>query len=165
MKTYVWVTFGFLGWGFYQMSGGADFVPEQPQVAEVVETAPDMVTRAQTTSLLSVSTSNVQTAPEAAPVEEIIELTVDVVPAPPLEPAVVEIAAPAIETPADIREVASSRVNMRMGPSTDYDVITTLNAGTKLEVLSVDAAGWANVSTDVGLEGWMAERLLTEPET
>jgi len=54
---------------------------------------------------------------------------------------------------------------MRMGPSTDFEVITTLDGGTKLEVLSVDADGWANVSTERGIEGWMAERLLTEPET
>ncbi|WP_323766059.1 SH3 domain-containing protein [Marinovum sp.] len=27
MKTYVWLTFAFLGWGYYEASGGADFKP------------------------------------------------------------------------------------------------------------------------------------------
>ena len=27
MKTYVWLTFAFLGWGYYEASGGADFQP------------------------------------------------------------------------------------------------------------------------------------------
>ena len=84
---------------------------------------------------------------------------------PDVAPEVVEIVAPVVEPKLDIRAVAGSRVNMRMGPSTDFEVITTLDGGTKLEVLSVDADGWANVSTERGIEGWMAERLLTEPET
>lgn len=78
---------------------------------------------------------------------------------------IVEVAAPVVEPKLDIREVAGSRVNMRMGPGTGFEVITTLDGGTKLEVLSVDAEGWANVSTERGIEGWMAERLLTDPET
>ena len=45
----------------------------------------------------------------------------------------------------------------------NYDVITTLNGGTEIEVLSVSENGWANIITvDRGIEGWMAERLLTE---
>jgi len=39
MKSYVWLTFAFMGWGYYEMSGGADFAPEQPQLAQAeVET-------------------------------------------------------------------------------------------------------------------------------
>ncbi len=78
---------------------------------------------------------------------------------------VVEVLTPVVEPQLDIRQVAGSRVNMRMGPGTGFDVITTLESGTKLEVLEVNADGWANVSTvDRGLEGWMAERLLTDTD-
>jgi uncharacterized protein YgiM (DUF1202 family) len=55
---------------------------------------------------------------------------------------------------------------MRMGPGTGFDVIMTLDGGTKLEILDVNADGWANVATvDLGIEDWLAERLLTATET
>lgn len=167
MKSYVWLTFAFLGWGYYEMSGGADFEPEQRQVAiaEVEAETPDVVTRANTTTLLSVSTSNA-----SQPVVDDGEVTQAVAEAETLDvmdaPEVVEVVAPVVEPKPDLREVAGSRVNMRMGPSTDFEVITTLNGGTKLEVLEVTEDGWANVTTvERGIEGWMAERLLTDSET
>jgi uncharacterized protein YgiM (DUF1202 family) len=167
MKSYVWLTFAFLGWGYYEMSGGADFEPEQRQVAiaEVEAETPEVVTRANTTTLLSVSTSNA-----SQPVVDDREVTQAVAEAEALgvmdAPEVVEVVAPVVEPKPDLREVAGSRVNMRMGPSTDFEVITTLNGGTKLEVLEVTEDGWANVTTvERGIEGWMAERLLTDSET
>jgi len=33
MKRFIFLTFGFMGWAFYEMSGGADFVPAGPQTA------------------------------------------------------------------------------------------------------------------------------------
>lgn len=57
MKRFIVLSFLFLGWGFYELSGGADFVPEvrdgSTQVAEAATTAPDtdeatLVTRAST---------------------------------------------------------------------------------------------------------------------
>ncbi|MFG6582094.1 SH3 domain-containing protein [Sulfitobacter sp. 1A12779] len=41
MKRFIFLTFGFMGWAFYEMSGGADFVPAGPQTAsaEAAETA------------------------------------------------------------------------------------------------------------------------------
>ncbi len=38
MKKFILLTFGFLGWAFYEMSGGADFVPASALVAPVEET-------------------------------------------------------------------------------------------------------------------------------
>lgn len=175
MKSYIWVTFAFLGWGYYELSGGGDFTPEARAMAAVdAEPEIEVVTRSESPTLLAVSTSNVQPVPSPAIVEEAVIVpasapaasktapaVADPVVADP-EPEVVPVAAPVIEPVLDLREVAGSRVNMRMGPGTDYDVITTLNGGTELEVLSVNADGWANVLTvDRGIEGWMAERLLT----
>jgi len=155
MKSYVWLTFGFMGWAYYEMSGGSEFEPVERQVAEVVEQIeePELVARANTTTLLAVSTSNVVQPVVTAQV-------VEVEPEP-----IVEVVAPVVEPKLDIREVGGNRVNMRMGPGTGFDVITTLNPGTKLEILDVNDDGWANVSTvERGIEGWMAERLLTAPE-
>ncbi|MDA9208018.1 SH3 domain-containing protein [Octadecabacter sp.] len=166
MKTYVWLTFAFMGWGYYEMSGGDEFVPVQEPVLAAAEIEPveNLVTRASTPTLLSVSSSNVSTSqpaeaaiiPAAAQAVQLEDTEVE---------TIVEVAAPIEAAPLDIRQVAGSRVNMRMGPSTDFDVITTLNSGAEMEVLEVNADGWARVSTvDRGIEGWMAERLLTAPQ-
>lgn len=179
MKSYVWLTFGFMGWAYYEISGGSDFVPVEREVAAVVEQveAPDLVARADTTTLMTVSTSNISTPDIIAPTASSDDVTAAVLEAVALDTAEdvspvleasaqAEAPAPVVEDKLDIREVANSRVNMRIGPGTGFDVITTLDPGTKLEILEVDADGWANVSTlDRGIEGWMAERLLTTPET
>lgn len=164
MKSYVWVTFVFMGWGYYEMSDGADFVPEQREMAAVdVAEEPEIVARADTSTLMSLSTSNVVPLVSDA---EITQVVAQATALDAVEAEIVEVTAPAVEPKLDIREVAGSRVNMRMGPGTGFDVITTLDIGTKLEVLDVNDEGWANVATvDRGLEGWMAERLLTDSET
>lgn len=169
MKSYVWLTFGFMGWAYYEMSGGAEFEAQERLVAEaeIVEPAvqapqEDIVARAETTTLMSISTSNVTPQPDAEAV--VVQAVAEVVA--PIEDPVVEIVAPVVEPVIDLRNVAGSRVNMRMGPSTDYDVITTLDGGTEIEVLQVNADGWANVMVvNSGIEGWMAERLLSDPQT
>lgn len=164
MKSYVWLTFGFMGWAYYEMSGGSDFAPVEIEIAAIEiedSQAPEIVTRASSQSLLTVSTSNI-----VAP-SEINDAVADVAVLDVIEPEtpVVEVLAPVVEVFVDIREVSGSRVNMRMGPGTGFDVITTLDGGTKLEVLEVNVDGWANVATvDRGIEGWMAERLLSDAD-
>lgn len=159
MKSYVWLSFAFMGWAYYEMSGGSDFVPARPVPQALAEAGvePDKavaVTRADTTTLLSVSSSHVY--PEPAIVESIVERPVA---KPEIAPR------PVAESAVDLRAVAGSRVNMRMGPGTSFEVITTLTGGTELEVIDITADGWANVrTTERGIEGWMAERLLTDPQ-
>jgi uncharacterized protein YgiM (DUF1202 family) len=165
MKSYVWLIFALMGWVYYEMSGGADFVPAERQVAVVELEAPEIVTRADTTSLMSVSSSNTVAQPEVSD-EEILRAVAQAVALNAVEPDVIAVVEAVVEPKLDIREVAGSRVNLRMGPGTGFDVITTLDGGTKIEVLTVDEDGWANVSTvDRGMEGWMAKRLLSDPET
>ncbi len=159
------------------MSGGADFVPEERIVAEaevvaeepVVETA--QVTRSVTTPLVSLAlpvTQPVEITPTddtAQIIQASVETVVETVETAELTETV---AAPAAPEPVaapeiDLRYVAGSRVNMRTGPGTNFGVIETLPGGTEAEILSVDANGWANIRiTNTGVEGWMAERLLTD---
>lgn len=166
MKSYVWLTFAFMGWAYYEISGGSDFEPVQTASAAVEQAEPEIVTRANSPTLLAVSSSNI--APQSQDTDIMQALTdavaLDSVEA---EPEIVAVVAPVVEPEElDIRAVKGSRVNMRMGPGTRFDVIMTLDGGTKLEILEIDADGWANVSTvDRGIEGWMAARLLTDPET
>lgn len=155
------------------MSGGSDFVPETRVLAEA-EIAPQIqqvetvanttvaVTRSSATPTLislSLPTREDVSTPEVAaeviaPVVEASLTATDTE-----EPEVAEVITP----PLDLRQVAGSRVNMRAGPGTNFDVLDTLDGGTQAEVLLVDASGWAQIRIEsTGQIGWMAERLLTD---
>lgn len=65
-------------------------------------------------------------------------------------------------TPADIRRVSGSLVNMREGPGRDYAQVDQLSGGTRVEVLESAGNGWLRLRTlDSGREGWMAGSLVT----
>ena len=179
MGKFITATFLILGWAFYEMSGGADFVPEERIVADaetaveepVVETA--AVTRSATAPLVTLALPVAEPAavPVAAqPETNVVQANVSDVVEAVIESAALTETVPAPAAPApvaapalDLRYVSGSRVNMRTGPGTNYSVIDTLPGGTETEVLFVDASGWANIRiTGTGVEGWMAERLLTD---
>ena len=84
--------------------------------------------------------------------------TVPTVTTPPLAPpAVVPTDAATIVT-AD----PASRVNIRSGPATAYQVIRTVPAGTQMTVLGQDVTTtWLSVRLSDGTEGWVA-RFLTD---
>lgn len=68
------------------------------------------------------------------------------------------------EPPADMREVMGRRVNIRRGPGTGYDIVTSLPQGTAVEVIEADGSGWVKLRTlDENQVGWMAEYLLSKP--
>ena len=158
MSKFVVGTFLMLGWGFYELSGGADFVPETRPVDTIsVATTPlasvpfdePVVARAAAIELPALTIEN------AATVEaEIVQATVTINPVKPI----VEVA-PVV----DLRTVAGRRVNMRQGPGTNFGVVDTLDRGTQTEVIAVNDDGWAQVVvTNTGQTGWMAERLLSD---
>ena len=158
MNKFIIASFLMLGWGFYEMSGGADFVPEVRPIAQVaVKTQPldpvpfdaPLVTRAASIALPSfpdpagakVITASLATTP----------IVQDAVAAPPESIAAI-----------DLRQVSGARVNMRSGPSTSYSVLDTLARGTTAEVIEVTADGWARIRvTSTDQIGWMAARLLS----
>ncbi|MEL6838440.1 MAG: SH3 domain-containing protein [Pseudomonadota bacterium] len=159
MPKYIPVTCVFLFWAFYEMSGGADFKPPDRNVV-LVETAKVTVENKEPISTISATQS-----PE--PVSQVVMAAYE---EEPLSIATVTttstieaIASPAFVAPLpiDIRFVAGDWVNMRDGPSTDYQVLDTLPRGTQAEVLDVNGAGWAQIRLiESGKTGWMAERLL-----
>jgi SH3 domain protein len=61
--------------------------------------------------------------------------------------------------------IDSFEVTLRTGPSTDNTIVRMLTSGTELEVLSRDAAaGYTQVRTASGAEGWVLTRyLMAEP--
>lgn len=147
MDKFIIGTFLLLGFGFYQLSGGADFQPEQSPAAErvAVEVAPEAIpfNAPQVTRAAAFET------PIETPAEEavIIEASMEV-------PAVEEL-------PVDLRAVSGNRVNMRTGPGTNYGVLDKLVRGTQAEVIEVTAEGWARIRVvETGQVGWMSASLL-----
>ncbi|WIV51063.1 SH3 domain-containing protein [Marivivens sp. LCG002] len=182
MKSYIWVTFGFLALAFYQLSGGAAFEPETrvtnptrvafgPSVAKRSSDVAPVATRTVTDTLTvapvivtatdsiqaSVIAASLTDAPAAAPksAAEALALLAS-------QDSTSKLDGSLVSPSADIRTVAGSRVNMRQGPSTRYGVVTTLTQGTEAEVLET-TNGWARIRVvETGKMGWMAESLLRE---
>ena len=136
MTRMVLLTFAFLGWAWFELSGGTDFVPGDNGVTLLarVETAPEPATPTDSVAVARADTS-------AAPLT-------DVTPSVVLEPEPQKVAAlsaaavlsdaspepvpaaiPANEAvltepaPVDYRSVSGNRVNLRFGPGTDYAVV------------------------------------------
>ncbi|GAA4216289.1 hypothetical protein GGQ68_002640 [Sagittula marina] len=187
------VTFGLLGWAWFELSGGTSFVPGENGVQLVA--IPDVETPA-----------SVQVAAAPAETPEIVardtpaDLNAVVMPAVAARPAQVKTvyapsAGDAVITPAsmtaampsdesdfgidvsrpaeieatvataavvDYREVTASRVNLRGGPSTNYNVLTQLLRGEEVEVIDDTGAGWVKLRALDGNDiGWMADSFLT----
>lgn len=171
MKTYVWLSFAFMGWAYYEISGGADFQPQERDAkadAPTEEAEPSVIaTRADTSALSAITPSDGDAAPS---------VTSAAYTSPQPQPAAaLDVAswpqdnadrkdpAPAPAPPPDLRTVAGSFVNMRLGPGTGHGVVATLPRGTEVEVREV-LQGWARLEVvQTGQRGWMAVRLLTDP--
>ena len=79
----------------------------------------------------------------------------------PQEPQLKTVSAP--EPIGDIRRIRASRVNVRLGPGTQFPVMMQMLAGDQVRVLSVDdAVGWALMENPSnGQIGWIAASLLS----
>lgn len=208
MKSYIPITFAFLGVAFFQLSGGADYAPRpgslQAQWADATRThvaqartsrnmtatakpaaasadsattdMPAIVTRA-TLNLSALPSSAVTpdarpaagTIGGAAPAPDTATITAErlegyslarLAPAPlpsrTTSPSVVT------QSQKDVRSVLKSRVNMRMGPGTKYNVVTKLDAGTQVELLQSPGNGWVKLRVvETGRIGWMADTLIS----
>ncbi|WP_323772279.1 SH3 domain-containing protein [Antarctobacter sp.] len=62
----------------------------------------------------------------------------------------------------DLRVVSASRVNLRGGPATSYDVVDKLDEGVEVEVLDDTGDGWVKLRVvDSDTLGWMSDDFLT----
>jgi len=81
--------------------------------------------------------------------------------APKIAP-VVEQAVSAVPT-LPIMYVSSNAVNVRQGPSTNFEVVGRLTRAEAVTVLSAEQDGWVKISIEGdGLEGYIAARLLSD---
>lgn len=175
MNKFIALSFLVLGVGFYELSGGADFVPETretaaPQVARAQSIDTVVQPRIQPASLVQAAPApaqpNIQRASftPSEPAAELPTIDLSKFSAPERTP---EPQASAInEEPTefvgdDIRRVTGTVVNMRSGPGTDYEVVAQLIEGDRAEVLIDDGTGWVQLRLQGGQTGWMADFLLT----
>lgn len=250
MPRYIFLTFLFMGWAFYELSGGADFEPPSkarqaalaPAFAEPTqrnrirsvqraraqaaatlvaepavqrdgagsaETAPTLVSAqpADTGATTPPFAATAQSRPDPAPKPELKVASLQDLSERPATsmrelvtakaaasafatPAVVQsstadapaqarpVLAAAGTTPAaaaieaapeapparqsDLREVVASRVNMRAGPGTRYDILLRLDRGHQVEVLEDPGGGWLRLRVlPEDRVGWIAKRLIS----
>ena len=194
MTRFVFLSFAFLGWAFYEVSGGSDFEPQPPDrlmVAEAATAQPALETAESsasvTTAALLTTEKTVTQSPtsldvpttrrDTGPAEVRPALVSMPMPTPatervrigpsPSAPTEATLGTPAVEQEqvADLRSVRGSRVNMRSGPGTSYGVIGSLARGDRVEVLRDPGGGWVKLKVEeTGRIGWMSARLLTKVE-
>ncbi|WP_438960269.1 SH3 domain-containing protein [Nereida sp.] len=172
------LSFGFLAFAFYELSGGDEFVAESwPDGSKLVliaryEPAPEpaledsqqpvevAVTKAITSDAFGLaelaSPPEINTA-EASTNDAVITtvaLSTAVEDAP--EAKVILPAAP----PAVIKVIAGNVVNIRSGPGTVFGVVTKLNAGDEVKVIDDLGRGWVQIRTPENRIDWVADFLL-----
>tara|TARA_R100000935_G_scaffold6949_2_gene15028 strand:- start:1709 stop:2329 length:621 start_codon:yes stop_codon:yes gene_type:complete len=204
MKRFIFLTFGFLGWAFFEMSGGVDFQPasarmtanaDEPSRAiqkvaadepkNVVE--PAVISRAVASASIAPTPAAFVPGPSAGNAAEVQNVSVTLTSLRSLNGNVATsdnansnannapIVIPSLIAPNDaettlvevgsegvIRSVSGSRVNVRGGPGTDYQVVAKLGRGDSVEVIQDNGDGWVKMrSLGGGQEGWMADFLLS----
>ncbi|SEP70701.1 SH3 domain-containing protein [Loktanella sp. DSM 29012] len=184
MGKFIIGTFAILAFAFYELSGGADFVPEE-RIAQAPAVQPE---EPDTQTVAAAPVPDLPEQPTRADTAELTQVAAQPVTASQQEAAALPVATPSTGSTTEvigidtqptfaslsgtggadlgainpIREVAARAVNMRSGPSTAFDVIDTLPQGTQAEIMDSDGTGWVRVYIPgTGQTGWMAERLLT----
>ena len=182
MKRFMFVTFIFLGWAFYVVSGGAGYKPKPGSLqARIVEQTPEPIRNM--SDLLPVSEEEVvtRTVTSLADLDlskaEDTQVTLASVggDVQAIENALADVgtdhekvAALTLDTvdeaaePLDIRLVTGNIVNMRDGPGTSFKRVGKVTKGTEIEVLEDPGNSWINILVvETGQTGWIADWLTT----
>lgn len=181
MLRFILLSFFFLGWAFYELSGGSDFSRELAQKrAEHRREATETTVAAKEPENRVVTPVIAPQNPPASAVPKamVTRVTFAEQPAPlPIEPAspstvaanappsetkdVLPAASETIPSSPDLRSVRASRANVRNGPGTRYNVVFKLDRGTTIEILQDPGNGWLKLRTqDTERVGWVAASLL-----
>lgn len=190
MKTFILLTFGFMGFAFYEMSGGSDFEPAsariataQPEEAQATTHAEaalsekpsrqsDTITTASITKIdntpnvtrVALNLTNVSEATDQTTQDEAATSDLTDIPQIILPSLIATTHNNGVTDNAngDIRIVSGNRVNVRGGPSTNYGIVSRLTRGETVQILEDNGDGWVRMEpVDGGESGWMADFLLT----
>ena len=145
MWRFVIVVFGFLGWGFYEMSGGADYRP-----------APNSIQARAVPEGASQPRDGTRAAPKAGDVV-LASAGADVgVPVLKVAPR----PAPREDRQEDRRFVRAREADLRIGPGAGYGRVARLDHDTEVVVLRDPGSGWMKLRVATSGEvGWAAARL------
>lgn len=167
------ITFAFMAFAFYELSGGNEFVPiaDEKRAALAIEKAEEerLLAEAKAERLTAEPQEQIvlasATVSTSGTVVQQAAVTVPLVEEDKVE-AVTEVAAvvePVVEEePVDMRKVTAARVNMRQGPGQNFSVVAKLNSGDEVEILQDPGDGWVKLKVqESGRVGWMADFLLT----
>ncbi|MFT4960800.1 MAG: hypothetical protein ACI92Z_001885 [Paracoccaceae bacterium] len=205
MNKFVFLSFIFMGWVFFELSGGGDFKPPvNPALTGSASTPlalpePDEPINIVTTALVLPARTVVASAVMARDSErDEPAILVDLTETPPVtlvsleqssegfgglladfDPNVIRLSttvvgeteepAPDIRAeqelpPADLRRISGTRVNMRHGPGTTYDIVARLKLGQEVEVLSESGTGWLRLRlVSDRTVGWISASLVSKP--
>ena len=181
------VTFGFMAWGFYELSGGDEFEITKPEnvAATAVKTetlepavnpAPVQTVATKPAKAKPTQETKVTLASLSVTKEDIPQATsngffvvLDNVKAQEIAPAV-QVSTEAElsispERDLELRVVTGNRVNMRNGPGKTHDVLARLTRGEEVQVLQDRGDGWVKLRVvSTNRVGWMADFLLASAE-
>lgn len=208
MNKFVFLSFIFMGWAFFELSGGMDFQPrvdpalsvavspplETPQSVEPVEILTTALTSPSSPVTTTVAVSSGRTGPDLGPAQTVDLTVAPVVTLASLEqggegfggllegfdPNAIQLSTAVTSEftepepdqyiepelpPADLRTISGTRVNMRNGPGTIYDVITRLTLGQEVEVLDDSGSGWLRLRlVSNRTVGWISASLVSKPQ-
>lgn len=172
MTRFILLTFGFLGWAWYEMSGGAAYRAGTAAEPAVAQAPRPEVARAETGAADLTSVAQARAAspkPDVTRVSAAAETakTIDPVPMATVDVAAARVdsdaapAAPELGILPDLRQVTGGRVNMRNGPGTGFSVVWQLRRGETVEVLSDPGQGWVKLKVvESDRVGWMSDDFL-----
>lgn len=190
MWRFILITFGFLGYAFYELSGGAAYEPRNGSLQDVIAQrrideankatalAALNAAKAKPAALAAVAPS--QPAPQTGEAKVILASAPAEAPTPAkakakakpvtlVNPLINSEKANALTAAApakDIRSVIKTKVNLRSGPGTSYDRMGQLNNGAKVEILEDFGDGWVKMRVlDSGKIAYVADFLLSAPTT
>ncbi|GGG71638.1 hypothetical protein GCM10011415_19420 [Salipiger pallidus] len=170
------LSFGVLAFGWYELSGGADFKPGTNgiPVAALFDMPAPPASKPRVVAVAAASSETVEA--------EISGNTVADTPVPKLDltlasanpdavadaqPAFVQLASLNVvndispEPQADLREVSGNVVNMRNGPGTRFSVLDQLRRGDDVEVVADPGEGWVKLRVmESNRIGWMSDDFL-----
>ena len=158
------LTFGFLAFAFYELSGSDEFVAESwPDDSELVLIAryepdpePTLADNQQAVEVAELASPPKIDAAEASTNDAVIATVA-------LSTAVMMLLRPrpfSAAPPEVIKVITGSVVNIRGGLGTVFGVATKLNAGDKVKVIDDLGRGWVQIRTSENSIGWVADFLL-----
>lgn len=172
MSRFIFLSFAFLGWAFYEVSGGPDFQPRisaaiaatEPSVQNAVNAAP-VTSHHPDPKLASMDetgliVTRMIVADDPNPGRGIATYSLSNAEVPNSRKLVFSLSSTGPSP--EIRRVRADNVNMRTGPGTQFVVVDNLPIDTRVKLLDGSVRGWVKLrSLDSGRVGWIQRRFIS----